>query len=393
MKQKVWTIAALLAAAGIIAALVAARLRAATEASRSAPGAGQAARVVPVVAAPVVERDVPIYLDGLGNVAAYKTVMVKSQVDGRLDEVSFREGQEVHRGDRLAQIDPRPFLIQLRQAEGALARDSALLHSGRLNLERFATLREQKLIAQQQLDDQQAAVGQLEGAVRVDEAQIESAKLNLEYARIVSPLDGVTGVRLVDPGNLVHASDATGIVVITQLDPIAVVFTLPAENLPQVAEQMRGGSLSVEAYSRDGEIPLATGKLELIDNQINAATATMRLKAVFPNPKRLLWPNQFVKTRLLLTTRKNVLVVPATAVQRGPKGLFVYVIKPDQTVEARPVEVELTQGDLAVIRSGLKTGEPVVTDGQNQLRPDSRVQSRGTERPAPQAAPRGGSRS
>ncbi|MBI3804234.1 MAG: efflux RND transporter periplasmic adaptor subunit [Nitrospirae bacterium] len=370
----------------MIAAVIAARLRAAPDAGRSAQGPGSggpAARAVPVIAAPVVERDMPIYLEGLGNVAAYKSVTVKSQVDGRLNEVSFREGQEVRRGELLAQIDPRPFLIQLRQAEGALARDSALLQSGKLNLERFATLREQKLIAQQQVDDQRAAVGQLEGAVRVDEAVIESAKLNLEYARIISPIDGVTGVRQVDPGNLIRATDQNGIVLITQLDPISVLFTLPAENLTRVAEQMRGGALRVDAYSQDGETLLATGKLELIDNQINVNTATMRLKAVFPNPKRLLWPNQFVKTRLLLTTNKNAMVVPSPAVQRGPKGLFVYVIKSDQTVEARPVEVALTQGDLTVIRSGLKVGEQVVTDGQNQLRPDSKVQPRSGDRPGP----------
>lgn len=402
MRRKTGFIIVLLTVVGIVAAVVAARLRAAPEAARSSQGAGQgagnpAARAVPVIAVPVREQDVPIYLDGLGNVAAYRTVSVKSQVDGRLNEVLFREGQEVRRGEVLAQIDPRPFLIQLRQAEGALARDQALLESGRRNLERFTTLREQKLIAQQQEDDQRAAVGQLEGAVRIDEAQIENAKLNLEYARIVSPIDGITGVRQVDPGNLVHATDQNGIVVITQLDPISVIFTLPAENLTRVAEQMRRGPLRVEAYSQDGVTQLATGTLEVIDNQINVNTATMRLKATFPNPKRLLWPNQFVKARLLLTTDKNAIVVPAPAVQRGPKGLFVYVIKPDQTVEARPVEVALTQGDLTVIRSGLKAGEQVVTDGQNQLRPDSKVQPRSGDRTgSPSGAapgPAGGSRS
>lgn len=388
MRRKTGFIIVLLAVAGIAAAVVAARLRAAPEAGRSNPGAGApggnpAARVVPVIAAPVAERDVPIYLDGLGNVAAYRTVVVKSQVDGRLNEVLFREGQEVRRGEVLAQIDPRPFQIQLNQAEGALARDKALLESGRRNLERFTTLREQKLIAQQQEDDQRAAVGQLEGAVRIDEAQIESAKLNLEYARIVSPIDGITGVRQVDPGNLVHATDQNGIVLITQLDPIAVLFTLPAENLTRVAEEMRNGPLRVDAYSQDGATLLATGKLELIDNQINVNTATMRLKAIFPNPKRLLWPNQFVKTRLLLTTRKNAVVVPSQAVQRGPKGLFVYVIKLDQTVEARPVEVALTQGEVTLLQSGVKPGEQVVTDGQNQLRPDSKVQLRSGDRTGP----------
>jgi len=384
-KNKKWIMVVLLAA-GIMAAVVGVRMRNTAETARTAQEGSKASRVIPVAAAPVAQRDLPIYLDGLGNVAAFKTVTVRSQVDGRLEQVLFREGQEVRRGELLAQIDSRPFQIQLRQAEGALARDSALLKSGKLNLERFIALREQKLIAQQQVDDQQAAVGQLEGAVRVDEAQIENAKLNIDYARIVAPIDGITGVRLVDPGNIIRANDQTGLVLITQLDPIAVLFTLPAENLPKVAEQMRAGPLSVEAYSQDGDTQLARGKLELIDNQINAATATMRMKAVFPNPKRLLWPNQFVKTRLLLTVRKNAIVVPATAVQRGPKGLFVYVIRADQTVEMRPVEVELTQGDLSLVRSGLKPGEQVVTDGQNQLRPDSRVQPRDN----PTAPPAGG---
>jgi multidrug efflux system membrane fusion protein len=362
-----------------------ARMNKTPETPQTAAPGGKTDRVIPVIAAPVVAQDVPIYLDGLGNVAAYKTVTIKSQADGRLDQVLFREGQEVRRGDLLAQIDPRPFLIQLRQAEGALARDSALLRNGKLSLERLMKLREQNLIAQQQVDDQQASVGQLEGAVRVDEAQIENAKLNIDYARIVSPIDGITGVRLVDPGNIVRATDQTGIVLITQIDPISVLFTLPSENLPKVSEQMRLGPLTVEAYSRDGEISLAKGKLELIDNQINVTTATMRLKSVFQNPQRLLWPNQFVKARLLLTTRKNALVVPAPAVQRGPKGTFIYVIKSDQTVEARPIEIELTQGDITIIRSGLKADEQVVTDGQNQLRPGSKVQPRGTEQPAPPA--------
>ena len=256
-KNKKWLILLLLAAG--IAAVVGLRMRNAAETTRTAQEGNKAPRIIPVVAAPVAQRDVPIYLEGLGTVTAFKTVTLRSQVDGRLEQVLFREGQEVRRGDLLARIDSRPFQIQLRQAEGALARDGALLKSGKLNLERFITLREQKLIAQQQVDDQQAAVGQLEGAVRVDEAQIENARLNIDYARIVAPIDGITGVRLVDPGNVIHASDQTGIVLITQLDPITVLFTLPSENLPTVAEQMRAGPLSVEAYSRDGDVQLAKG--------------------------------------------------------------------------------------------------------------------------------------
>ena len=342
-------------------------------------------RQIPVVEAQVQKKDVPIFLDGLGSVIALKTVTVRSQVDGRLDKVLFREGQPVRAGDLLAQIDPRPFVNQLHQGEGALARDIAQLKGAKLNLERYKNLAAQKLIAPQQADDQAALVGQLEGAVQVDHATIDTAKLNLDYASIRSPTDGVTGIRQVDPGNLVHASDANGVVVITQLDPIAVIFSLPQDELPRVMAQLQKDQLPVEAWSRDGAQKLSAGRLALIDNQINAATATMRLKAVFPNPQRLLWPNQFVKARLLLTTRKDALVVPSTVPQRGPEGTFAYVIQQDQTVQPRPIEVEITEGDVAVIAHGLSEGEKVVADGQNQLRAGAKVASRpaggGPQRP------------
>ena len=358
--------------------------RTARQAAGAAREQAQAAnRQVPVIEATVEKRDVPIFLDGLGNVLAFKTVTVRSQVDGRLDQVFFREGQAVHAGDLLARIDPRPFQNQLHQAEGALARDGAQLKAAQLNLERYRNLVAQKLIAQQQSDDQAALVGQLEGAVQVDRATIDVAKLNLDYAAIRSPIDGVTGVRIVDPGNLVRAADATGLVVLTQLDPIAVIFSLPQDELPRVMQQLAAGQLPVEAWSRDGAQKLATGRLALIDNQINAATATLRLKAVFPNPQRQLWPNQFVKARLLLTTRKDALVVPATVPQRGPEGTYAYVIQPDETVQPRPIEVEITEGDLAVISRGLAEGEKVVADGQSQLRAGSKI----APRPAGQQHP------
>src|SRR5438105_9124959 len=335
-----------------------------------------AARAIPVVAGAVQRRDVPIYLDGLGNVTAFKTVTVRSQVDGLLQDVLFREGQPVKSGEILARIDPRPFLNQLRQAEGALARDTAQLQAAKVNLERYKQLAAKKLIPQQQADDQAAMVGKLEGTVQVDRATIQSAKLNLDYASIKSPIDGVTGVRIVDPGNLVHASDANGLVVITQLDPITVLFSLPQDELPRVMRELQAGMMTVEAWSRDGAQKLATGHLALVDNQINAATATLRLKAVFPNPQRLLWPNQFVKARLLLTVRKGALVVASTVPQRGPEGTFAYVIQPDQTVQPKPIELEITQGDTAVIARGLNEGDQVVVDGQSQLRPGSKVQAR-----------------
>jgi multidrug efflux system membrane fusion protein len=231
-------------------------------------------------------------------------------------------------------------------------------------------------------------VGQFEGAVRVDQATIEVAKLNLDYANIKSPIDGVSGVRIVDPGNLVRASDPNGLVVITQLDPISVLFSLPQDELPRVMQELQRGLLSVEAWNRDGAQKLATGQLALVDNQINAATATMRLKAVFPNPQRLLWPNQFVKARLLLTVKKDAVVVPSTVPQRGPEGTFAYVVQPDQTVQPRNIEVEHTEGDIAIIAKGLAEGEQVVADGQNQLRAGSKVIPRPSGQPA--RAPREG---
>lgn len=358
--------------------VVGATLWAVRRSSTSAPQRGpdaQATRPVPVTATPVARRDVPIYLDGLGSVVAFKTVTVRPQVDGRLAEVLFKEGQAVRTGQVLAQIDPRPLQSQLRQAEGALARDAAQLTSARLNLERYRALAQEKLVPQQQADDQAGIVGQLEGTVQVDKASIETARLNLEYARITSPIDGVTGIRLVDQGNVVHASDPGGIVIVTQLDPVAVIFTLPQDHLPALAEAMGQGPLAVEAFGRDGTL-LGSGPLELIDNQINQATSTIRLKAVLPNPRRALWPNQFVNARLRLAVRKGALVMPATAVQRGPNGVFVYVIGADATVSPRPIELETSQGDIVLVARGLQEGERVVVDGQNLLRPGSRVAAR-----------------
>ena len=365
-----------LVAALLVAGILALRARRPGGGAPAARAPDAQARPVSVAAAPVARRDVPIFLDGLGNVTAFKTVTVKTQVDGRLDQVLFREGQIVRQGQVLAQIDPRPFQIQLHQAEGALARDEAQLKNAQLNVARDRQLVAQKLIAQQQLDADEALAGQLAGAVQIDKAAIETARLNLDYARITAPLDGVTGIRLVDPGNVVHASDANGIVVITQLDPIAVLFTLPQDQLTPVAEQLARGPLLVDAFSRDGSTLLGSGQLALIDNQINQATSTIRLKAIVPNPKRLLWPNQFVNVRLRLTTQAGALVMPATAVQRGPSGTFVYVIGSDSTVAQRPIDLGVTQGDVAIVVKGLQEGERVVVDGQNQLRPGSRVATR-----------------
>ncbi len=376
-RRSPWLILLLVLAAGLVAAVVW-RVRHAS-AEKSAAAARMAAlrdRPIPVTAGTVGRRDVPIYLEGLGNVVALKTVAVKTMVDGPLDQVVFEEGQSVRRGQVLAQVDPRPFQIQLQQGEGALARDEAQLAEARLNLERYRQLAAERLVAQQQVDDQAALVGQLEGSVRVDRAAVATARLNLVYARITSPIDGVTGVRIVDPGNIVHPGDTNGIVIVTQVDPIAVIFTLPQDLLTPVYEQLARGPLRTEFYSRDGKTQLGVGRLALIDNQINQATSTIRLKAIAPNPRRLLWPNQFVNARLLLTTRRGALVMPATAVQRGPAGTFVYVIGADATAAPRPVELAGIQGDQAMITGGLEEGDRVVVDGQNQLRPGSRVAPR-----------------
>ncbi|HEX7665898.1 MAG TPA: efflux RND transporter periplasmic adaptor subunit [Polyangiaceae bacterium] len=342
-------------------------------AAAAASASAMADRTIPVQTAVVAQKDVPIWLDGLGSVAAYYTVTVKSQVDGRLDAVKFTEGQKVKKGDVLAQIDPRPFSIQLLQAQAALARDSATLKNAQLNDDRFKTLRQQNLISEQQLTDQDALVAQSDGTVKSDQAAIDTARLNLDYARIVSPIDGVVGVRQVDPGNIIHASDATGLVVVTQLDPIAVFFTLPEDDLPKIADAMGKGELTVEAYSRDGGQKLGEGKLAVIDNQINQATATAKLKAIFPNPQSTLWPNQFVKARLQLATRKNALTMPAAVVQQGPKGAFAYVVQADSTAAMKPVVVDSIQGETAIVTSGVAPGDQVVVDGQAQLRPGAKV--------------------
>jgi multidrug efflux system membrane fusion protein len=330
-------------------------------------------RIIPVLAAAVAQEDVPIYLDGLGTVTAFNTVTVKPQVDGRLDSVVFREGQEVKKGDLLAQIDPRPYLNKLHQVQAALARDQAQLRGHRQGLDRFVALQKEGLATQQQIDDARAAADQDTATLQSDQALIEGARLELDYARITAPADGVTGVRLIDAGNVVHAGDASGLVVIAQIDPIAVIFTLPQDDLPRIAAAMAEGKIRVDARSRDGEKKLAEGDLALVDNQISAATATIRLKATFPNHDKALWPNQFVKARLRLTTRKGARVVPASVIQRGPQGSFAYVIGEGDKVEVRPVEIEATEGDHVLIAAGLEVGERVVVEGQSQLKPGARV--------------------
>lgn len=340
-------------------------------------GSGSAGdRIVPVTVAKVERRDVPVVLEGLGSVLSLASVTVRSQVDGRLDKLAFVEGQPVKKGDVLALVDPRPYAIQRQQAEATLARDTAALDNAKLNYKRFEAMRQEGLVSQQELDNARAAVDQAAASTRADQAQIDSARLLLDYARITSPIDGVTGIRLVDQGNIVRASDTTGIVVVTQIDPIGVVFTLPQDELPRVKAAMKEGKVVVDGYARDGIQKLGVGEVLLVDNQVNAQTATIRLKATMPNPEGLLWPNAFVKARMHLTTIRAALVVPASAVQRGPNGTFAYVVEKGDVVATRPIEVASIQGETAIIAKGLGEGDSVVSDGQNQIRPGSRVSPR-----------------
>jgi multidrug efflux system membrane fusion protein len=333
------------------------------------------------------QRDMPVYLTGLGSVTAFNTVNIKSRVDGELVQVVFKEGEMVNKGDLLAVIDPRPYQVALSQAEAQLFKDQASLRDAQLNYERFkGLLQDSGAMSQQQVDTQKATVDQLEGAVRSDQAAVDNAKLQLTYCHITAPVNGRIGLRLVDIGNMVHATDTNPLLVITQLQPIAVIFTLPEDNIPAVAQRMHQGELPVEAYSRDDQSKLATGSLLTIDNQIDQTTGTARLKAIFPNPDNALWPNQFVNARLLLEVKKNAVVVPAAAIQRGPQGTFVYVVKPDKGVEVRNVKVDITQNNRSAIASGLASGDIVVTDGQDKLNEKSKVEPRtggSSNRPAP----------
>ena len=372
MRKGLWIILGVVVLAAVIGGTLFRRNRVEAAQSKKADAAASQ-RPIPVLGAPVVSRDMPVYLRGLGTVIAFNTVTIKSRVDGELVKVNFKEGQEVRAGDLLAQIDPRPFQVMLHQAEATQAKDEAQLADAKINLERFTDLYRQGVIPKQQMDTQSALVAQLEGAVGADKAQVENAKLQLVYSRITAPIGGRIGLRMVDPGNIVHATDTGGMLVITQMQPIAVVFTLPEDYIPAILKHMRQGGLQVEAYSRDDKTKLATGKLLTLDNTIDPTTGTNKLKAVFENPERVLWPNQFVNMRLLLDVKKNATTVPVAALQNGSQGTFVFVVKPDKTVEVRTVKVGFTEANTASIDQGLNPGELVVTDGQDKLQPGNRV--------------------
>jgi multidrug efflux system membrane fusion protein len=356
--------------------------------SVAAVGGKPAAPPVPIVAMAARTGDMPVYLSALGTVTAFNTVTVKSRVDGQIVKISFREGQKVAEGDLLVEIDPRPFQVQLAQAEGQMARDRAQLEVARRTLQRNRELLEQGIIARQMYDDQAAAVGQFEGAVQVDQALIAQAQLQLTYSRVTAPISGRIGLRLVDVGNVVHANDTTGLLVITQVQPITVLFTVPEDDLRAVIGKSGNAEcLVVEAYDRAGQTQLATGALQSTDNQIDPTTGTTKLKAVFDNADESLFPNQFVNVRLLLDVRKNAVIAPGAAVQRGKDGTLVYVVKADQTVEVRPVTLWPTVGGEAAIASGLAAGEQVVVDGVDKLRAGSAVKMRQPEAAAARKGP------
>src|SRR6266700_333098 len=340
--------------------------------SKGGPSAGSF--VVPVVVATAQRGDLPVYFNGLGTVTAFNTVTVRSRVDGQLISVAFKEGQFVHEGDVLAQIDPRPFQVLLAQALGQLAKDQAQRRDAEVNLERFKLLFKEGVIPQQQLDTQAALVGQFDGAIASDQSQIDNAKLQLTYSRITAPISGRVGLRLVDPGNIVHANDTNGIVVITQLQPISVLFSLPQDQLPQVSAKLRSGvQLAVEAFDRDDTSKIADGKLLTIDNQIDPTTGTYKLKSIFNNTDNALFPNQFVNVHLLVDTKHNLTIVPAPAIQRGPQGTYVYAVGSDNAVKIRTVTIAQTTGNSVGLSGGLNAGEIVVIDGQDKLQDGSKV--------------------
>jgi membrane fusion protein, multidrug efflux system len=343
---------------------------------------------VPVDTARAVRRDIPVYLTGLGTVQALNTVTVTSRIDGQLQTVTFTEGQDVKAGDVLAEIDPRPFKAALDQAIAKKAQDVAQLKNTQTDLQRFLTLYKKGFATNQQVATQQAQANELEAQIQGDQAAIEDAQTQLDYTTIKAPIDGRTGFRLVDQGNILHATDTKGIVTITQMHPISVIFTVPEDDLTTVAQALSAGPVGASALGNDGTTELGQGRVALIDNQIDQTTGTARLKAEFPNDKGLLWPGEFVTVRILVRQENNAVTVPSGAVQHSSDGLFVYVAKPDGTVESRAVTIGLDNGQLALIKDGLQAGEQVVVDGQYRLQPGARILARDTEQPpGPETGP------
>ena len=346
-------------------------------AGKGPAGMGSPDQPVPVVVATAQKGDLPVYFNGLGTVTAFNTVTVRSRVDGQIVKINFTEGQMVHQGDALVEIDPRPYQVQLEQAEGQLAKDEAQLRDVQIDYGRYQLLYKEGVIPKQQVDTQQAQVGQYEGAIKADQAQIDNAKLQLVYAHITAPISGRVGLRLVDIGNIVHATDTGGLLVITQLQPISVIFSLPQDQLSQVMSKLHSEP-PVEAFDRDDTAKIATGKLLTIDNQIDTTTGTYKLKAVFGNENNQLFPNQFVNVHLLVDVLRKVTIVPSAAVQRGPQGAYIFVVQKDNTVKIQPVTLALTSGGSIGIKAGVQPGDNVVVDGQDKLQDGSSVEARAT---------------
>lgn len=373
MRRSLIVAAVLVVGGAAIFAAVQMRAKNAAAAAREQSQQQTATAAIPVIAATAQARNVPIILRGLGTVQAYNTVAIKSRVEGAVTKINFKEGQAVHAGDVLVQIDPRPFEAALEQAEAVRTRDQASLANAQTDLQRYAKLLTQHFTPEQTYTTQKSTVSQAEATAKNDDALVKAAQLNVEYATIRSPIDGVTGIRLVDLGNLVQANAQT-LVVLTQIKPIYVIFTLPEADIRRIREAMAKQKLSVLAYTASDERPIATGVLDLVDNTVDQTTGTFKLKAEFPNADTALWPGEFVNAHLVLTTVHDGVTVPSAAVQTGPSGSFIYVVKADSTVDMRPVKVMQTENNVALIGSGLKTGERVVTSGQFQLHPGAKVQ-------------------
>lgn len=389
---RLW-LAALLVVAVVAGAIAWYLLRtpAGTPAAKGGAGVDANAQALPVVAAPVRKGDIDVHINALGTATPRNTVVVRTRVDGQLMSVAFREGQVVHAGDLLAQVDPRPFEVQLSQANGQMAHDQALLKNAQVDLERYRTLLKQDSISSQQVDTQEALVRQYQGQIETDQGAIDNAKLQITYARITSPISGRVGLRQVDPGNIVHAADTNGVVTITQEQPMTVVSPVPEDDVPRIVKRMQAQQeVPIEAFDRSGKTKLATGHLLTIDNQIDTTTGTIKVKAEFPNTDGALFPNQFVNVRMVVETRQNTTLVPTAAIQRGAPGTFVFLVKPDQTVAMTPVKLGAVEGETTELQTALEAGSMLVVDGADKLRDGSKVALvDASTRGAGQAAPSG----